>query len=107
MTDATVEFKQDWHNDFTSTTSTTLKSASRILHLGSTMAHLGLLNWANSIRQTMASDAGRQVFKDEVQTHGFLFLDDYLDNIVSGAKQEYVRLVYNMQLTQFICLSVH
>jgi hypothetical protein len=52
------------------------------------MDHPGLLSWANSIRLTMASDPGRQVFKDQVQTHGFMFLEDYLDNIVSGAKAE-------------------
>ncbi|KAF9526493.1 hypothetical protein CPB83DRAFT_794894 [Crepidotus variabilis] len=52
------------------------------------MEHPGLLSWANSVRLTMASDAGRQDFKDQVQTIGFLFLDDYLDNIVSGAKQD-------------------
>lgn len=54
------------------------------------MEHPGLLSWANSVRLTMASDPGRQLFKDQVQMHGFLFLEDYLDNIVSGAKQEYV-----------------
>ncbi|KAF8168109.1 hypothetical protein B0H34DRAFT_786336 [Crassisporium funariophilum] len=52
------------------------------------MEHQGLLSWANSVRLTMASDPGRQLFKDQVQTHGFLFLDDYLDNIVSGHKQD-------------------
>jgi hypothetical protein len=52
------------------------------------MVHSGLLSWANSVRLTMAGDLGRQAFKDQVQTIGFLFLDDYLDNIVSGAKQE-------------------
>ena len=52
------------------------------------MDYPGLLSWANSIRLTMASDPGRQVFKDQVQTHGFMFLEDYLDNIVSGAKAE-------------------
>ena len=39
---------------------------------------------------TMVQDPGRQGFKDDVQRNGFLFLDDYLDNILSGAKQEYV-----------------
>ncbi|KAF9478526.1 hypothetical protein BDN70DRAFT_40904 [Pholiota conissans] len=48
------------------------------------MDHPGLLSWANSICLTMASDPCRQVFKDQVQTHGFMFLEDYLDNIVSG-----------------------
>ncbi|KAF9056149.1 hypothetical protein BJ165DRAFT_1606374 [Panaeolus papilionaceus] len=52
------------------------------------MEYPGLLNWANSIRLTMSNDSGRQLFKDQVQTHGFLFLDDYLDNIVSGGKQD-------------------
>lgn len=50
----------------------------------------GLLNWANSVRHNMANDPGRQLFKDQVQTHGFSFLDDYLDGIISGRKQEYV-----------------
>ncbi|PFH54465.1 hypothetical protein AMATHDRAFT_45 [Amanita thiersii Skay4041] len=36
----------------------------------------------------MATDPGRQLFKDQVQTHGFSFLDDYLDNILSNAKQD-------------------
>jgi hypothetical protein len=48
----------------------------------------GLLQWANSIRFNMANDNGRQLFQQQVQTHGFLFLDDYLDNILSGGKQE-------------------
>ncbi|KIM48213.1 hypothetical protein M413DRAFT_225123 [Hebeloma cylindrosporum] len=52
------------------------------------MAHPGLLSWSNSIRLTMANDSGRQDFKDQVQTYGFLFLDDYLDNIIYGAKQD-------------------
>lgn len=54
------------------------------------MTHSGLLSWANSVRLTMASDLGRQDFKDQIQTLGFLFLDDYLENILSGAKQESV-----------------
>ncbi|EAU93100.2 hypothetical protein CC1G_11295 [Coprinopsis cinerea okayama7 len=52
------------------------------------MSQDGLLQWANSIRFNMASDSGRQIFQQQVQTHGFLFLDDYLDNILSGAKQD-------------------
>ena len=54
------------------------------------MAHPGLLSWSNSILLTMASDTGRQDFKDQVQTYGFLFLDDYLDDIIYGTKQEWV-----------------
>lgn len=54
------------------------------------MAQTGLLGWANSVRMTMASDPGRKLFQEQVQTHGFSFLDDYLDNILYGAKQECV-----------------
>lgn len=70
------------------------------------MAHPGLLNWANSIRLTMASDPGRQVFKDQVQTHGFLFLDDYLDNIVSGAKQEYDSLSLRTTFPPYLLMTL-
>jgi len=36
----------------------------------------------------MVSDPGRKLFQEQVQTHGFSFLDDYLDNILSEVKQE-------------------
>jgi hypothetical protein len=36
----------------------------------------------------MANDPGRKIFQEQVQTHGFSFLDDYLGNILSGAKRE-------------------
>ncbi|KAF9015151.1 hypothetical protein BDQ17DRAFT_1294706 [Cyathus striatus] len=52
------------------------------------MTQTGLLQWANSVRLTMATDPGRQLFQEQVHTHGFLFLDDYLGNIISGAKQD-------------------
>ncbi|KAF8898754.1 hypothetical protein BD779DRAFT_1781240 [Infundibulicybe gibba] len=52
------------------------------------MAHEGLLQWVNDIRYTMSTDPGRQLFQDEIQTHGFDFLDNYLGVILSGAKQE-------------------
>ena len=52
------------------------------------MAQTGLLEWANSVCLTMANDPGRKSFQDQVQTYGFLFLDDYLDNILSDAKQQ-------------------
>lgn len=62
------------------------------------MEQSGLLSWANGICLTMASDPGRQVFKDQVQTHGFVFLEDYLDNIVSGAKAESVASTINHEM---------
>ncbi|KAK2461924.1 hypothetical protein APHAL10511_006387 [Amanita phalloides] len=52
------------------------------------MAAESLLNWANGIRFTMAIDPGRALFKEQVQTHGFSFLDDYLNNILLNAKQD-------------------
>ncbi|KAG7450528.1 uncharacterized protein BT62DRAFT_927808 [Guyanagaster necrorhizus] len=52
------------------------------------MAQAGLLKWANDIRHSMANDPGRQFFRDQIQMHGFLFLDDYLDNILAGARQD-------------------
>lgn len=54
------------------------------------MAQSTLLGWANSVRVTMANDPGRELFQEQVQTHGFSFLDNYLGDILSGAKQEYV-----------------
>jgi len=53
------------------------------------MANPGFLKWATSIRVTMANDPGRQIFKDQIETHGFRFLEDYLENILAGPKQEY------------------
>lgn len=52
------------------------------------MAQTSLLGWANSIRITMANDPGRKLFQEQVQAHGFSFLDDYLEDILSGAKQD-------------------
>jgi hypothetical protein len=37
-----------------------------------TMKYPGLLNWANSVCHNMANDPGRQLSKDQVQTHGRL-----------------------------------
>lgn len=48
----------------------------------------GIVAWTTSIRAAMIHDPGRQLFEDQVQTQGFLFLDEYLDNILAGAKQE-------------------
>lgn len=61
----------------------------------------GLLPWSNSIRLSMANDPGRQLFHDQVNTHGFLFLQQYLDNILSGAKQEYASLEFSYFLLTF------
>ena len=63
------------------------------------MEYPGLLSWANSVRLSMASDPGRQLFKEQVQIHGFLFLDNYLESIISGQKQEYA---FQCSYTDFI-----
>jgi hypothetical protein len=52
------------------------------------MEQPGLLEWCNSTRFTMVNDPGRQLFQDQIQTHGFLFLNDYLDNILAGPRRE-------------------
>ncbi|KAJ7597027.1 hypothetical protein C8J56DRAFT_817242 [Mycena floridula] len=51
------------------------------------MAQAGLLEWANTIRFGMVSDNGRTSFRDHVQSHGFLYLEDYFEEIIGGAKQ--------------------
>lgn len=48
----------------------------------------GIISWALGIRTTMANDPGRQYLEDQIQCNGFLFLDDYIDNILAGPKQE-------------------
>jgi hypothetical protein len=48
----------------------------------------GILRWASSIKNSMINDPGRQFFEDQVQSQGFLFLEEYLDNIWTAAKQE-------------------
>jgi hypothetical protein len=52
------------------------------------MAQPGILSWATSIRAAMVNDPCRQSLEDQIQMHGFLFLDDYLDNIFAQARQE-------------------
>ncbi|KAK7058975.1 hypothetical protein VNI00_001599 [Paramarasmius palmivorus] len=54
------------------------------------MTSSGLLEWGNSIRFSMANDPGREFFQEQINTHGFLFLDDYLNNILAKPKQEFV-----------------
>jgi hypothetical protein len=48
----------------------------------------GILRWTSSIKNSMINDPGRQFFEDQVQSQGFLFLEEYLDNIWTSAKQE-------------------
>ncbi|KAG7099202.1 hypothetical protein E1B28_001069 [Marasmius oreades] len=52
------------------------------------MSHTNLLQWSNSIRFLIANDSGRESFQQQINTHGFLFLDDYLNNILVKPKQD-------------------
>ncbi|KAF6766045.1 hypothetical protein DFP72DRAFT_952997 [Ephemerocybe angulata] len=52
------------------------------------MAQGNLLQWSNSIRFNMVNDSGRELFQQQVQSQGFSFLDSYLENILSGTKQD-------------------
>lgn len=54
----------------------------------------GMAAWMSTIRTSMAKDPCRQLFEDQVQTHGFIFLEDYLENILDGLRQEYVKSDY-------------
>ncbi|KAJ3734847.1 hypothetical protein DFJ43DRAFT_1061898 [Lentinula guzmanii] len=46
-----------------------------------------ITQWANYVRSSMAFDPGRQYFQDQIQKHGFDFLDNYLDNILAKKKE--------------------
>ncbi|KAH7883574.1 hypothetical protein F5I97DRAFT_1814551 [Phlebopus sp. FC_14] len=47
----------------------------------------GVQAWMSSIRLSMDNDACRKLFEDQAQTHAFIFLDDYLESILTGPKQ--------------------
>lgn len=49
----------------------------------------GMMAWVSAIRMSMANDPGRQILDDQIQS-GFLFLEDYLDNILAGPRHECV-----------------
>jgi hypothetical protein len=66
----------------------------------------GVAAWMSSIRTSMAKDPCRQLFEDQVQTHGFIFLEDYLENILDGPKQEYVKLDYPYFQNLNICRPI-
>ncbi|KAJ7125589.1 hypothetical protein C8R43DRAFT_710410 [Mycena crocata] len=67
---------------------TTSSKSQRVFNHNQRMDQPGLLEWCNSTRFTMANDPGRQLFHDQIQTHGFLFLTDYLDNIRAGSRRD-------------------
>jgi hypothetical protein len=46
------------------------------------------LAWCNSVRLALANDPGRQFLEDQIQTQGFLFIDEYLDKVLVTPPQE-------------------
>ncbi|KDQ07721.1 hypothetical protein BOTBODRAFT_596186 [Botryobasidium botryosum FD-172 SS1] len=48
----------------------------------------GIITWALGIRTSIAQDRGLDILRDQIQTQGFAFLEDYLDDILSGPKHE-------------------
>lgn len=57
------------------------------------MTVAGIDKWAAGIRYRMANDPGRQDLDDHILCNGFLFLDEYLEDILTGTRTECV-LVY-------------
>ena len=51
------------------------------------MASDGLLLWANSIWMTMASDKARFEFSEHMQSRGFSWLDQCLEDVVEKARE--------------------
>ncbi|KAG8691545.1 hypothetical protein FRC11_001535, partial [Ceratobasidium sp. 423] len=50
----------------------------------------GFAQWATGIRNRMVADPGRADFKDQVQCHGYLFLHEYLDDVLNAPRPDNV-----------------
>lgn len=55
-----------------------------------TLSTTGIDAWAAGIRHRMANDPGRQDLEDHILCNGFLFLEEYLEDILLGARSAYV-----------------
>ncbi|CEL57661.1 Inner centromere protein-related protein pic1 OS=Schizosaccharomyces pombe (strain 972 / ATCC 24843) GN=pic1 PE=1 SV=2 [Rhizoctonia solani AG-1 IB] len=51
---------------------------------------VGFAQWASAIRNRMAADPGRADFKDQVQCNGYLFLHEYLDDVLNAPRLDNV-----------------
>ncbi|CAE7218223.1 unnamed protein product [Rhizoctonia solani] len=49
---------------------------------------IGFAQWASGIRNRMARDPGRADFKDQVQCNGYLFLHEYLDDVLNAPRPD-------------------
>lgn len=65
----------------------------------------GIVAWMSGIRTTMANDPGRQLLEDQIQSTGFVFLEDYLDNILAGPSHEYAYCLDRCALTLMSAFS--
>lgn len=52
----------------------------------------GINKWIAGIRYRMENDPGRQDLDDHILCNGFLFLDEYLEDILTGTRTEFVAL---------------
>ncbi|KAF8587277.1 hypothetical protein K439DRAFT_1659112 [Ramaria rubella] len=52
------------------------------------LSNAGINKWATAVRHRMANDPGRQDLDDHILCNGFLFLDEYLEDILLGARSE-------------------
>lgn len=48
----------------------------------------GILLFMSGIRLRMLHDPRRQAFEDQIQIHGFNFLDDYLEDVLVRPKYD-------------------
>ncbi|KIJ55491.1 hypothetical protein M422DRAFT_63551, partial [Sphaerobolus stellatus SS14] len=54
----------------------------------------GFEKWIAGVRRRLANDAGRRDLQDHIHCKGFLFLDEYLEDILFGAKSELPLRIY-------------
>lgn len=52
------------------------------------VTNTGVLAWCNTMRLTIAKDPGRELFDTQIQQHGFDFLDNYLEDVLSRQSTE-------------------
>ncbi|KAG8947471.1 hypothetical protein FRC00_009095, partial [Tulasnella sp. 408] len=50
-------------------------------------ASKGIVKWASNIKTRLANDSTRNAFKELVQVQGFLFLEEYLEEVQRGPTQ--------------------
>ncbi|CAE6413652.1 unnamed protein product [Rhizoctonia solani] len=51
---------------------------------------VGFTQWASEIRARMAADPGRADFEDQVKCNGYLFLHEYLDDVLNAPRPDNV-----------------